>query len=98
MQDVWIKKIGEHRGAPRVFLDAAQAIRAGFSPGDRFEVQVADGKVVLSKNADGSQCVPVLLTALAELTGEPVDTEDIPEMLATVPSTLWALTAWPVGT
>ncbi|MEZ0339801.1 circularly permuted type 2 ATP-grasp protein [Mycobacterium sp. pV006] len=45
------------------------------------------------KNADGSQCVPVLLTALAELTGEPVDTEDIPEMLATVPSTLWALTA-----
>ncbi|MGE2834397.1 circularly permuted type 2 ATP-grasp protein [Mycobacterium sp. SMC-4] len=43
--------------------------------------------------ADGSQCVPVLLTALAELTGNDIDADDVTEMLATVPSTLWSLTA-----
>jgi len=28
--DVWVKKIGKHRGAPRLFLDGVQAARAGF--------------------------------------------------------------------
>lgn len=59
MKDVWVKSIGRHRGAPRVFLDGAQAVRAGFSPGERYEVQISgDGRsVVISKNADGSRTV-----------------------------------------
>ncbi|HEX2212152.1 MAG TPA: alpha-E domain-containing protein, partial [Mycobacterium sp.] len=40
---------------------------------------------------DGSECVPVLLTALARLTGNDVEADDM--MLAAVPSTLWSLTA-----
>ncbi|MGE2734345.1 circularly permuted type 2 ATP-grasp protein [Mycolicibacterium vaccae] len=42
--------------------------------------------------AEGGEVVPVLLTALAEVTGDDAET-DVPDMLATVPSTLWALTA-----
>lgn len=59
MKDVWVKNIGERRGAPRVFLDGAQAVRAGFSPGERYEVKISsDGRsVVISKNADGSRTV-----------------------------------------
>ncbi|MGE2728067.1 circularly permuted type 2 ATP-grasp protein [Mycolicibacterium vaccae] len=42
--------------------------------------------------AEGGEVVPVLLAALAEVTGDDAET-DVPDMLATVPSTLWALTA-----
>lgn len=57
LRDVWIKKLGEHRGSPRLFLDASQAVRAGFAPGQRFEVKVDGQKVVLTKQADGSRVV-----------------------------------------
>lgn len=57
MRDVWIKRLGEHRGAPRLYLDAAQAVRAGFVPGERFEVRVDGAAVVLTKNPDGSRTV-----------------------------------------
>lgn len=55
ISDVWVKGVGSHRGAPRIFLDAAQAIRAGFSPGDKVAVQTEEGRVVLSINRDGSR-------------------------------------------
>lgn len=55
--DVWIKNLGTHRGAPRLYLDAAQAVRAGFAPGERFEVRVDGQRVILSKNVDGSRVV-----------------------------------------
>lgn len=57
MTDFWIKKVGEHRGSPRIYLDGIQAIRAGFSPGDRFDVVVDDRRVVLQKSQDGSRVV-----------------------------------------
>lgn len=57
MRDVWIKKLGAHRGAPRLFLDAAQAARAGFAPGERFEVRVDGQTVVIAKHPDGSRTV-----------------------------------------
>ena len=57
IKDVWIKKMGAHRGSPRIFLDGLQAIRAGFSPGQRFDVEVDGKRVVLSKNEDGSRVV-----------------------------------------
>lgn len=59
MKDVWIKRVGEHRGSPRIFLDGPQAVRAGFAPGERFDVVVdEEGQgVVIAKNADGSRVV-----------------------------------------
>jgi DNA (cytosine-5)-methyltransferase 1 len=56
-KDVWIKAIGEHRGAPRVYLDAAQAARAGFTPGERFTVEVDGQRVTVSKHPDGARTV-----------------------------------------
>ncbi|MEW5813362.1 MAG: circularly permuted type 2 ATP-grasp protein [Actinomycetota bacterium] len=42
---------------------------------------------------DGSQCVPVLLSALGEITGTDTGAPDQHEMVATAPTTLWSLTA-----
>ncbi|MCX2932979.1 circularly permuted type 2 ATP-grasp protein [Mycobacterium sp. CVI_P3] len=43
---------------------------------------------------DASECVPVLLTALGELTGTDTGADgDSAEMIAVAPTTLWALTA-----
>lgn len=55
--DVWVKEISEKRGAPYVYFDGLQGIRAGFSPGQKYEVNVEGGKVILSANADGSRTV-----------------------------------------
>ncbi len=42
----------------------------------------------------GSECVPVLLTALGDITGTDTGTEDDPaELIAIAPTTLWSLTA-----
>ena len=54
---LFIKKIGNHRGAPRVWLEGSQASNAGFLPGQRYDVQVEGQKVVLQANADGSRVV-----------------------------------------
>lgn len=56
-KDIWVKKIGSRRGAPRVFLDGSQAARAGFSPGDKFDVEIDGKRVVIVKNSDGSRTV-----------------------------------------
>jgi len=57
IQDVWIKKIGTHRGSPRVYLDGLQAVRTGFAPGERFNVEVDGKRVVITRRADGSRVV-----------------------------------------
>jgi uncharacterized circularly permuted ATP-grasp superfamily protein/uncharacterized alpha-E superfamily protein len=41
----------------------------------------------------GSECVPVLLTALGAITGTGASDGDYAEMIATAPTTLWSLTA-----
>lgn len=59
--DVWVKGLGRHRGAPRVYLDGLQAIRAGFAPGERFDVLLeGEGereRVALIKNPEGTRIV-----------------------------------------
>jgi DNA (cytosine-5)-methyltransferase 1 len=57
LKDVWIKKVGGHRGSPRIYLDGLQAVRAGFTPGERFDVEVQGTRVVLQRNRDGSRTV-----------------------------------------
>ncbi|MGY8527592.1 DNA cytosine methyltransferase [Paracidovorax citrulli] len=57
MDGYFIKKIGNHRGAPRVWLEGLQTARAGFSPGQRYDVAVQGKTVVLQANPDGSRVV-----------------------------------------
>jgi DNA (cytosine-5)-methyltransferase 1 len=52
----YIKKVGQNRGAPRVWLDR-QTERAGFEPGQRFDVIVQGRTIVLQANPDGSRVV-----------------------------------------
>ncbi len=56
IEGYYIKKIGQNRGAPRVWLDR-QAERAGLRPGQRFDVVVHGQTVVLQANPDGSRIV-----------------------------------------
>lgn len=56
--DYIIKKIGRNRGIPRIFLDGQQAVRAGFAPGDRFDVTITENYgIILTVNKDGSRVV-----------------------------------------
>jgi len=56
--DYYVKRIGQHRGAPRIYLDGHQAVRAGFSPGDRFNIELNEGKgITLTVSKDGSRTV-----------------------------------------
>lgn len=52
----YIKKIGQYRGKPRLWLDR-QTERAGFEPGQRYDVVVQGRTVVLQANPDGSRVV-----------------------------------------
>lgn len=53
----YIKRIGQNRGAPRVWLEGAQASVGGFNPGARFDIQVRGQTIVLQANPDGSRVV-----------------------------------------
>lgn len=57
MDGYYIKKIGQNRGAPRVWLEGSQTERAGFSAGQRFDIDVQGQMVVLQANPDGSRIV-----------------------------------------
>lgn len=55
--DYVVKNIGSNRGQPRLFLDGQQAVRAGFSPGDRYEVTIDGDRLTLEARDDGSRVV-----------------------------------------
>lgn len=57
MEGYFIKKLGQHRGAPRVWLDRLQIERSGLSTGQRYDVLIQDKMVVLQANTDGSRVV-----------------------------------------
>lgn len=57
MDGYYIKKIGQNRGAPRVWLEGSQTERAGFAAGQRFDIDVQGQMVVLQANPDGSRVV-----------------------------------------
>jgi DNA (cytosine-5)-methyltransferase 1 len=57
VQGYYIKKVGEHRGSPRVWLEGSQTERAGFAPGQRYDIEVQGQMVVLQANKDGSRVV-----------------------------------------
>lgn len=57
MEGYYIRKMGQNRGAPRVWLEGTQTARAGFLPGQRFDIDVQGQMVVLQANPDGSRVV-----------------------------------------
>jgi len=65
--DYVIKKIGRNRGTPRLFLDGQQAVRAGFSPGDKYEVVIGDDRVTIEARDDGSRAVSRRVSATVTL-------------------------------
>lgn len=56
IEGYYVKKIGQNRGAPRLWLDR-QTERAGFQPGQRFDIVVHGRTIVLQANPDGSRVV-----------------------------------------
>lgn len=57
MEGYYVKKLGQNKGAPRVWLEGTQTQRAGFVPGQRYDVEVQGRMVVLQANPDGSRVV-----------------------------------------
>lgn len=57
LEGYYIKKIGQNRGCPRVWLEGTQTARAGFKPGQRYDISVQGQTIVLQANPDGSRVV-----------------------------------------
>jgi DNA (cytosine-5)-methyltransferase 1 len=65
-----VREIGEHRGAPRIYLDTMALTSAGFTPGATYERLKEEGKLILrlhengrytvSKKDKGGETVPVI--------------------------------------
>lgn len=57
MQGYYVKTVGQHRGAPRVWLEGTAPAGAGFAPGTRYDIEIQGQMVVLQANSDGSRVV-----------------------------------------
>lgn len=57
MDGYFIKTIGANRGKPRVWLQGLELERAGFAPGQSYEIVVKGKSVVLTLSNDGSRTV-----------------------------------------
>lgn len=51
------KTIGSNRGKPRIWLQSQEVAGAGLAPGDRYDVHLTGGTIVLKANPDGSRVV-----------------------------------------
>lgn len=75
MQGYFIKKMGENRGKPRIWLENAEVSSAGFKPGDRYDVKLKGGVVTLQANPDGSRVVSK--SKRTDRDGEPLPVIDL---------------------
>jgi len=57
MDGYFIKSIGSNRGKPRVWFQGLELERAGFEPGQSYEVEVRGRTLILTLNPDGSRVV-----------------------------------------
>jgi DNA (cytosine-5)-methyltransferase 1 len=53
----WLKKIGNHRGAPRIWLDMPRLAEAGLAPGARFDLDVVPHGIRIRASDTGVRCV-----------------------------------------
>lgn len=51
------KNIGSNRGKPRIWLQNHEVAGSGLAPGDRYDIHMTGGTVVLKANVDGSRVV-----------------------------------------
>jgi len=51
------KTIGSNRGKPRIWLQNHEVSGAGLAPGDRYDIHLKGGTVVIRANPDGSRVV-----------------------------------------
>jgi len=54
---LWLKKMGSHRGAPRLWFDSQRVAAAGFVPGARFDVLATERGLRLSVGPNGRHLV-----------------------------------------
>ncbi|HCF4721640.1 TPA: hypothetical protein NIF38_000743 [Pseudomonas aeruginosa] len=52
-----VKNIGMNRGRPRIWLQDYEVSKSGLKPGDRYEITMRGGSVILTANPDGSRVV-----------------------------------------
>jgi len=57
MQAYVVKKIGENRGIPRLWLEGQRPVRAGFTPGARYRIVHEDHSLVLKVSESGPRTV-----------------------------------------
>ena len=57
MNGYFVKNIGMNRGKPRIWLQGIEVSQANFKPGDKYEVQLKGGTVILKANPDGSRTI-----------------------------------------
>ena len=50
-------KVGSHRGAPRIWIEGAQLITAGFPVGSSFRVSFLSGSIVITSETTGDRKV-----------------------------------------
>ncbi len=55
--DLWIKKLGINRGAPRLWFDTPRIVNAGLEPGVRFNVEPRGSMLVLKADKNGAYSV-----------------------------------------
>lgn len=57
MRGYFVKNIGQNRGKPRIWLQNQEVSTADMKPGDRYDVHIKGGTVVLRANPDGSRVI-----------------------------------------
>ncbi|WP_417546446.1 DNA cytosine methyltransferase [Marinobacter sp.] len=57
MNGYYIKRIGENRGKPRIWLEDQMITRANLNPGDRYEISIKGGAFMLRADPNGSRVI-----------------------------------------
>jgi DNA (cytosine-5)-methyltransferase 1 len=57
MKGYVVRKIGQNKGTPRVWLEGRQPEQSGFLPGQKYEITKTDSSITLALSANGSRVV-----------------------------------------
>jgi DNA (cytosine-5)-methyltransferase 1 len=57
MRGYYVKNIGNNRGKPRIWIQGKEVEAAGLQTGDRFDVRVKGGAIILEARPDGTRVV-----------------------------------------
>ncbi|MFC6523139.1 DNA cytosine methyltransferase [Undibacterium arcticum] len=57
LEGYYVKKMGQNRGAPRIWLEGTQTEKAGFKPGQKYDIAIQGKTLVLTACEDGTRVV-----------------------------------------